>query len=186
MNAAAPDRPRPARRTLLVAAGVTIVVGALVAVLATRPPAQVGEADSPLLGQPAPQVSGPALDGSPVDLAAMRGEFVLVNFFASWCGPCHTEQPQLVALSKQIKILGVVYQDDAAHALGFLRDGAAQWPAMADPNGSTALEWGVRGPPESYLVSPGGTVVAKVLGPVTASQAGYLHTVMDRTTKAGQ
>jgi cytochrome c biogenesis protein CcmG/thiol:disulfide interchange protein DsbE len=116
----------------------------------------------------------------------MRGGFVLVNFFASWCGPCHTEQPQLVGLSGQVRVLGVVFQDSATNALHFLRQGGADWPAISDPQGALALEWGVRGPPESYLVSPDGTVVAKVLGPVTASQVDYLHDVMSRTLRSGQ
>ena len=170
----------------LVALGVAVVVAALVAVLATRPPAQSAEAASPLLGQPAPAVRGAGIDGKPVDLATMRGGFVLVNFFASWCGPCHTEQPQLVSLSSQVHVLGVVFQDSATNALHFLRQGGANWPAVSDPQGGLALEWGVRGPPESYLVSPDGTVVAKVLGPVTASQVDYLHGVMSRTLRSGQ
>lgn len=170
----------------LIALGVAVAAAALVAVLATRPPAQVAEAASPLLGQAAPSIHGAGIDGKSVDLATMRGGFVLVNFFASWCGPCHTEQPQLVGLSSQVHVLGVVFQDSAPNALRFLRRGGADWPAMADPQGAVALEWGVRGPPESYLVSPDGTVVAKVLGPVTAAQVSYLHGVMSRTLRSGQ
>jgi len=177
---------RPRRRTLVIAVSVAVVAAAFVTVLATRPPARVGEANSPLLGQPAPPISGTSIDGVPVDLGAMRGRFVLVNFFASWCGPCHTEQPQLLALSRQAQLVGVVFQDSPSSALSFLRSGGAGWPAMADPQGSTALQWGVRGPPESYLVSPDGTVVAKILGPVTASQADYLRTVMAGTLKSGE
>jgi len=170
----------------LIALGVAVALAALVAVLATRPPAHVAEAASPLLGQPAPAVRGAGLDGTTVDLATMRGEFVLVNFFASWCGPCHTEQSHLIGMSSDVHVLGVVFQDSSANALRFLRGGGAHWPAIADPQGALALDWGVRGPPESYLVSPDGTVVAKVLGPVTASQVTYLRGVMSRTLRSGQ
>ena len=181
-----PPTARSRHRTPVIALAVAVVVAALVAVLATRPPAKVGEAQSPLLGQPAPDIRATSIGGAPVDLATMRGRFVLVNFFASWCGPCHVEQPQLVALSGQVSVVGVVYQDDAQAALSFLRNGGATWPAVADPQGATALEWGVRGPPESYLVGPDGTVLAKVLGPVTTSQVAYLRTVMEHSAGAAQ
>ena len=181
-------RPRPRRwtRTRVAALGVAVAVAALVAVLATRPPAQVAEADSPLLGQPAPSLRATGVDGGQVDLAALHGQFVVVNFFASWCGPCHTEQPHLVALSSRVRVLGVVFQDSPAAALSFLRSGGAAWPAVPDPQGALALQWGVRGPPESYLVGPDGTVVAKVLGPVNDQQVSYLDGVMSRTLRSGQ
>jgi cytochrome c biogenesis protein CcmG/thiol:disulfide interchange protein DsbE len=170
----------------VVAAAVGVIVAALVAVLATRAPARVAEAASPLLGQPAPALAGTSADGQPVDLATMRGRFVLVNFFASWCGPCRTEQPELVTLSRSIPLIGVVFQDSPSAAETFLREGGARWPAVPDPDGAAALDWGVRGPPESYLVAPDGTVVAKVLGPVTASQASYLRSVMARVDAGGR
>jgi cytochrome c biogenesis protein CcmG, thiol:disulfide interchange protein DsbE len=175
------------RRGVLVAALVAGVVAvALVVVLATRPPATASQADSPLLGQPAPSISGRGLQGGTVSLASMSGQFVLVNFFASWCGPCHEEAAQLVSLSRRISVLGVTYDDAASSAAAFLSSTGAHWPAVADGSGAIAITYGVRGPPESYLVSPDGTVVAKVLGPVTGSQVAYLDAVMARTRRAGQ
>ena len=167
----------------LVAGGLLI---AFVVVLATRPPAASNQVDSPLLGKPAPAVAGPGLSGGTVSLASMRGHFVLVNFFASWCGPCHVEQASLVTLSHRIDLLGVTYDDTSASAAAFLASTGSHWPAVADPAGSISLSFGVRGPPESYLVSPDGTVVAKVLGPVTNSEISYLDGVMARTLRAGQ
>ena len=187
MTAAGADTDRPVvTRTRVVALAVAVILAVLVAVLATRPPAQVNQANSPLLGQPAPSIRAPGIGGEPVDLQAMRGQYVLVNFFASWCGPCHTEQPDLVALSATVHVIGVVFQDSSTSALQFLRQGGASWPAVADPQGALALEWGVRGPPESYLVSPDGNVVAKVLGPVTRAQISYLHGVMNQVARTGQ
>ncbi|HEV2370285.1 MAG TPA: hypothetical protein VGR90_10450, partial [Acidimicrobiales bacterium] len=97
-----------------------------------------------------------------------------------------TEQPDLVSLSQHIQLIGVVFQDSPSAAQSFLRTGGAGWPAVPDPNGAEALEWGVRGPPESYLVAPDGTVVAKVLGPVTPGQVSYLQSVMARVNAGGR
>ena len=175
------------RRPALVGAVVVgVAAAALVAVLATRPPATVAEADSPLLGQPAPAVSGPAITGGSVNLAALRGSFVLVNFFAGWCPPCLTEAPQLRSFSHRAHVIGVVFQDSAGSARAFLHRTGATWPAVTDPSGALSVQYGVRAPPESYLVSPDGTVVAKVLGPVTRAQLGYLDGVMARVLRTGQ
>lgn len=165
---------------------VALALAGLVAVLATRPPASAVGADSPLLGQPAPAIAGPALAGGNVSLASMRGDFVLVNFFAGWCPPCASEAPQLRLLSTRIRVLGVVFNDSASSARDFLARSGSSWPAVADPGGALALDYGVRAPPESYLVSPDGTVVAKILGPVGPAQVAYLDRVMQRTLQAGQ
>ncbi|HLG91818.1 MAG TPA: redoxin domain-containing protein [Acidimicrobiales bacterium] len=167
-------RRRRAWWLLGLCAVLAAVAGGLVAVLATRPAATTTEAQSPLLGKPAPDFGGASLSGPPVSLASLRGRFVLVNFFASWCAPCRTEAPELVTLAFQHKatgdlaIVGVTFNDSAQAALAFLRSTGEEWPAIADPNGQIALAYGVRGPPESYLVAPDGRVVAKFVGPVTA------------------
>lgn len=177
---------RRRRATLLGAAGAGAVAIALVVVLATRPPATSSQADSPLLGQIAPGLSGPGLAGGTVDLATMRGRFVLVNFFASWCGPCHQEAAELNQLAQHMSLLGVTYDDTSQAAARFLASSGAHWPAVVDSSGRLAITYGVRGPPETYLIGPDGTVEAKVLGPVTAAQGAYLVGVMDRLQRSGQ
>ena len=175
------------RWTTLATAGTAGVVAiALVVVLATRPPASASQANSPLLGKPAPSLSGAGLHGGTVDLASMSGRFVLVNFFASWCGPCHQEAAELNRLSHRLSVLGVTYNDTPGAAAAFLASTGAQWPAVVDSSGRIAVTYGVRGPPESYLIDPEGTVEAKVLGPVTAAQAAYLEGVMDRLRRSGR
>jgi cytochrome c biogenesis protein CcmG, thiol:disulfide interchange protein DsbE len=170
----APKRRRP-RAVMLAALAVAVVVAALVAVLATRPPASSTAAASPLLGKPAPSVTGPALTGSPVDLASLRGRFVVVNFFASWCPPCQVEEPELVQFAFQhrsagdAQVLGVVFADRSASAARFLASTGGEWPAVADPGGQIALDYGVRGPPETFVVAPDGLVVARLLGAVKAA-----------------
>ena len=170
------------------ALAVAVVVGALVAVLATRPSASSTTTASPLLGKPAPEVSGPALTGGPVDLSSLRGRFVVVNFFASWCPPCQVEEPELVQFAFQhraaddARVLGVVFADSSASAARFLASTGAVWASVADPGGQVALAYGVRGPPETFVVAPDGRVVARLLG---AAKATDLEQVLARARAEG-
>jgi len=162
------------RHTAKWVGGVVLVVGAaLVALLATRPQQTVTEVDTPLVGQTAPGINGSTLGGGSFDLASLRGRWVVVNFFASWCPPCQQEEPELVAFAYAHRspgdpaLVGVVFDDAASTAHNFMRSTGATWPAVIDPNGQTALNYGVRGPPETFIVSPDGTVVVHLDGPVT-------------------
>jgi cytochrome c biogenesis protein CcmG/thiol:disulfide interchange protein DsbE len=167
---------------------VAVVVGALVAVLATRQPASSTAAASPLLGKPAPSISSTALTGGPVDLSTIRGRFVVVNFFASWCPPCQVEQPELVQFAFQhrsagdAQVLGVVFADRNASAARFLASTGSEWPAVADPNGQIAVDYGVRGPPETFVVAPDGLVVARLVGAVKSTD---LDQVLTRARAEG-
>ena len=172
--------PAPRRHGARWAAGSVLVVSiALVAVLATRPPATATEVDSPLVGAPAPTLVGTTLGGQAFDLSSLAGRWVFVNFFASWCPPCQQEEPDLVAFAFQHRapgdaaLVGVVYDDAASSAKNFLLQSGATWPALDDPNGSIALAYGVRGPPETFLVSPNGIVVAHFDGPLTTASLDY-------------
>lgn len=157
------------------AVGALVVGAALVAVLATRPPAQNNEADTPLLGKPAPEVAGATLTGQHFDLSSLRGRWVLLNFFASWCPPCQQEQADLIAFVFQhrhatnVALVGVVYDDAPSSAARFFSQTHATWPAVVDPTGQIAIDYGVRGPPETFIVSPDGIVVTHLDGPVTSS-----------------
>jgi cytochrome c biogenesis protein CcmG/thiol:disulfide interchange protein DsbE len=161
------------------AGGVLVAAAALVALLATRPPASATEVDTPLLGHRAPAMVGTTLAGTRFDLAALRGRWVVVNFFASWCPPCQQEEPDLVTFAYQHRgpdqaaLVGVVYDDSAADARSFLSSSGATWPVLADPAGTLAVDFGVRDPPETFLVSPAGVVTAHLDGPVTAAQLDY-------------
>jgi cytochrome c biogenesis protein CcmG/thiol:disulfide interchange protein DsbE len=168
------------RHTAKWVAGVTLVVGAaLVALLATRPPQTVTEVDTPLVGQSAPSITGPTLGGGSFNLSAWRGRWVIVNFSASWCPPCQQEQPELVAFAyahrspEAAALVGVVFDDSASTARSFMRSTGATWPAVIDDGGQIALDYGVRGPPETFIVSPDGTVVAHFDGPMTNASLDY-------------
>jgi cytochrome c biogenesis protein CcmG/thiol:disulfide interchange protein DsbE len=163
----------PARR-IAIAVGLLMVL--LVAVLATRKSAADKLSESPLLGHAAPEIAGtPVLGGPPVSLSGLHGRWVVVNFFASWCVTCSIEHPELVKFSQRhevtgdASVLGVLFEDDDLAAVrAFISKNGGDWPLLQDPDGQVALDYGVRGPPESYVIDPNGFVVSKIVGRVTA------------------
>lgn len=163
-------RFRAARWSAL-AVGLAAVV--LVSVLATRQPATMVTAQSPLVGKGAPAIAAKTFSGSPVTLRSMRGHWVLVNFFASWCDACRQEDPQLEqfyysrAGGSRPEVLGVLYGDTASDGASFQREQGANWPSVVDPGGLVAANYGVGALPRSFLVDPAGKIVASILGAVT-------------------
>ncbi len=155
------------RRIALVSAIVIgIVVALLVVVLATRDPAADRLVKSPLVGGTAPPIQAETIEGTTFDLDRYQGEWVLVNFFATWCSPCRREHPELVTLdeSDAVNVVSVVYQDDPKTVQAYLDEEGGDWPILGDPSGTITLDYGVPRIPESYLIAPDGTVVAKFRG----------------------
>jgi cytochrome c biogenesis protein CcmG/thiol:disulfide interchange protein DsbE len=133
---------------------------------------------SALIGHPAPQtalppVAGLARDGAPVpglDPAAFQGAITVVNVWASWCVPCHDEAPLLVRLAqdKRIRVVGINYKDQPDNARRFLgRYGDPYAANGADENGRAAIEWGVYGVPETFVVGRDAHIAYKLIGPIT-------------------
>lgn len=126
---------------------------------------------SALQGKQAPGVQLTVLGDFPLfDDATLRdGEVKLVNFWASWCAPCRVEHPNLTQLADEgITILGVNYKDDPEKALGFLAELGNPYAASgADPQGRMALDWGLYGVPETYVIDGKGNIVLRFAGPVT-------------------
>lgn len=127
---------------------------------------------STLVGQAAPVLSLDAMEGlEPVTDEMLRAPGVkLVNFWASWCGPCRVEHPGLMALKDLgIPIIGVNFKDRPAAAIGFLDELGSPYVATgADPTGRNAIEWGVYGVPETFVIDGNGIVVLRFAGPITS------------------
>ncbi|CAH0311758.1 DsbE family thiol:disulfide interchange protein [Roseomonas sp. CECT 9278] len=130
---------------------------------------------SALIGQPAPDFSLPALDTtslpalSAADLRAPLAAPVLVNFWASWCVPCIVEHPQLMRLHREgTRVLGINYKDRPTDAAAFLtRHGNPFSKLGRDEPGRVAIDWGVYGVPETYLVDRQGLIRWRFAGPIT-------------------
>lgn len=166
-----PDRRRSGRTVRWIAIGLAIAVLAFVALLATRQPAATRVAASPLIGRTAPEISGRAVDGRAVRLSGLRGRYVVLNFFATWCVPCQREHPELREFSDEAgdkaEIIAVIFDDDPERVRQFFEERGGDWPVLDDPAGKVALDYGVRGPPESFLIAPDGVVVSRIVGEVT-------------------
>ena len=161
----------PHRRVAVwLTAGLAVVLVGLVIVLARSEPATTRAADSPLLGRPAPYVEATTIDGDQMALTDALGSWVLVNFFATWCVPCRTEHPELIQWQQRhdalgdATIVGVVFDDDLDAVRRFRDEEGGTWPMLTDPDGRIAVDFGVAGVPESYLINPDGIVVSKIVG----------------------
>ncbi|MGG7580142.1 DsbE family thiol:disulfide interchange protein [Rhizobium sp. Nf11,1] len=131
----------------------------------------IAEIPSALIGTKAPSLNLPPLEGANLPAltdAAVSGKLTLVNVFASWCIPCRDEHPILKELAKygRLNIVAINYKDKNENALRFLGELGNPYQAIGiDPNGKAAIDWGVYGIPESYLVGPDGTILYKRVGP---------------------
>ena len=144
--------------------------------LADAPPA-AGETTPGVVEQTAtmPQLRVQTVDGKPYDLAEHRGQWVLVNFWATWCGPCLHEMPELSALHamrEHVKVVGLAYDDiEPAELRAFMKQHPVAYPVVQvdtfDPPADFATP---RGLPTTYLIAPDGRMARQFLGPVTARE----------------
>ena len=177
MSGPSTDAPRQSRRWLVALPLIVFVVVAALFMLRLHggDPSKIPSA---LIGRPAPQTALPALEGlvnngvpiPGLDPAAFKGKVSVVNIWASWCVPCHDEAPLLTALAKdkRLQIVGINYKDSPDNARRFLgRYGNPFSMVGVDGNGRASIEWGVYGVPETFVVGREGTIVYKLVGPVT-------------------
>lgn len=182
---------RVLRWTGLAVVGATVV---LAVVLASRFGSDPGLVESPLIGRPAPEFALAELDGSGgASLADLKGEIVVVNFFASWCLECREEHADLVAASESfadqdVTFLQIAYQEEAADSLDYLAEAGTSDATLylEDPGSRTAIAYGVFGIPETFFIDPEGVVVGKVIGEADALILGATIDSIRKGERPGQ
>ena len=175
-EAAAPSK----MRRILVALIPLLVFGALAGVFLMQLMSgrDISAIPSALIDKPAPTLALAPLEGAiragqPVpalDTGAISGKLTLVNVWASWCIPCRREHPIILGLAQdpRINVVGINYKDKNDAALAFLGELGNPFRAIGiDPKGTAAIDWGVYGIPESFLVGEDGTILYKQVGPFT-------------------
>jgi cytochrome c biogenesis protein CcmG/thiol:disulfide interchange protein DsbE len=150
--------------------GLTVPPLAVLAFGLTRDPRLV---PSPLTGRVAPAVALRQLDGAAFTLTSLRGQVVLLNFWASWCEVCVGEHALLRDADRRwraqgLRVVGVVYDDSAASAGDWMRAHGGDWPVLLDPGSRTAIDYGLFGVPETFVIDRTGRVAHKQTGPLTA------------------
>jgi len=170
----AKQTPSPKPRRLIVLLPLLLFLGlAALFLLQLLSGRDVAEIPSALIGQPAPETNLPPLEGMGlpgVDSKTFAGNVTLVNVWASWCAPCREEHPLLLALSqdKRFAVAGLNYKDKPENARRFLGSLGNPYAAIGvDDAGRTAIDWGVYGVPETFLVGRDGKIRFKHVGPLT-------------------
>jgi cytochrome c biogenesis protein CcmG/thiol:disulfide interchange protein DsbE len=172
--------PPPRRRRPLLILAPLVLFGAMALMFAfALTKGDPSKLPSALIGKPAPALALTAIDGLVDGQRAVpqltgeilgRGEVTVVNFWASWCGPCVEEHPLLVELAQKsnVRLVGINYKDAASNARRFLGRYGNPFSAVgADTTGRTAIEWGVYGMPETFIIDAQGRIAFKQVGAIT-------------------
>jgi len=195
--------PRP--RRLLVTLPLLVFAGLAALFMLRLGAGDPSRIPSPLIGRPVPQFALPPLAGraappgveasaeaAGLDAAALKsGHVTLINVFASWCAECHAEHGILMALatSPRMKELGaaldgIVYKDKAEDARRYLGSKGDPYAAVGDDrSGRTAIDFGVYGVPETFVVKGDGTLAYKLIGPITPDNIGTLEAEIDKAAR---
>ena len=179
MTAMEKENAWPSRRRIAVLAPLLVFLGLVVLFVLRLQSGDPSRIPSALIGHPVPQTSLPPVagldrNGEPVpgiDPAQFKGAVTVVNVWASWCVPCHDEAPLLLQLAKdsRVRLVGINYKDQPDNARRFLgRYGNPFAATGADQAGRAAIEWGVYGVPETFVVGRDGRIVYKLVGPINA------------------
>jgi cytochrome c biogenesis protein CcmG, thiol:disulfide interchange protein DsbE len=187
--------PHAARRPLLIFMPL-MLFAALVGLFLVR--LYSGDASllpSALIGRQVPAFALPPVEGLPdkqgfSDADLRQGKVTLVNVFASWCLPCHQEHELIMRLSADpaltrggVRLFGIAYKDDPANIKRFLDEAGDPFARIgADRRGRVAIDWGVYGVPETFIVKGDGTIAYRFVGPVTGDA--YQETILPEIEKA--
>jgi cytochrome c biogenesis protein CcmG/thiol:disulfide interchange protein DsbE len=188
---------RRGARTLLMVLPLAVFLGLLVAFLYRLGNDDPSRLPSALIGRAAPATTLPPLAGLVADGTAvpgltpqtLPGQVSVVNVWASWCVPCHDEAPLLKALAadKRFQIVGINYKDITDNARRFLGRYGNPFDAVGvDANGRAAIDWGVYGVPETFIVGRDGRIAYKLVGPITpANIETVLKPQIEKALRAG-
>lgn len=165
------------RRIIAIVASASLVLGLMVLLgigLANQSPV-TGRSGFTRVGKPAPQIQFTAFDGQPMDLQEQRGKPVVINFWASWCGPCRQEAKVLENLwnayrDQDVVFIGVDIQDSDSDARAFISEFGVTYPNGMDVDGRITIDYGVIGIPVTFLVDRDGIVTRRWVGGVRKSQ----------------
>lgn len=173
-------RPRSLRGSAL-----AVVIALLAPVIAACSSGAAGPA-APLteLTGEAPDLSGALLGGGTFDASVLEGSVIVVNFWATWCGPCRREQPMLTSLEsalrdRGVRFVGVNYRDDGAAAISYLEEFSVAYPSLADPDGGVAFLFEVPFLPTTIVIDAEGQLRFRVVGEIDR------ETLADLIARAG-
>ena len=166
------------RRRLIVLVPLIVFLGLVMLFLIRLFAGDPSHIPSALIGHPAPQTDLPPVAGLDrngaavpgIDPASFKNAVTVVNVWASWCVPCHDEAPLLMQIAgdSRVRVVGINYKDEPENARRFLgRYGNPFAAAGADRSGRAAIEWGVYGVPETFIVGRDARIAYKLVGPIT-------------------
>jgi cytochrome c biogenesis protein CcmG, thiol:disulfide interchange protein DsbE len=145
---------------------VVVAIGGVVA-------AEIATSGGGQSSRPAPGLPTEVLSGRRVDLASLRGRPAIVNFWASWCGPCKQEAPELRRFAAQVghraSVVGVDWNDRPDNARAFITQSRWRYPVLRDSTGHVGTAYGLQGLPTTFVLNAKGDIVQKLQGPQTVS-----------------
>jgi cytochrome c biogenesis protein CcmG, thiol:disulfide interchange protein DsbE len=176
-------------RWVMVGLAVAVLLPVLVA-MGSRLGKDATVTPSVLIGKPAPAFTLPTLDGKTISNADLRGRPYVVNFWASWCGPCRDEHGTLRGFweryrDRGVMLLGVIMHDEPGRARAFQEELGGDWPLLQDSKDQTLVDFGVRSPSETFVVNEDGIIVKRFTGPLGAGQLDRVLATQTRLAATG-
>lgn len=176
------DSPRRRRVAPYISGAVALIVVALLVVLLTADKTPPESAESPLIGNIAPDSRGVLADGSPFDLSRRKGSWVVLNFFTHNCVPCIREHPELIEFAEQQRALGAdgaelytIVRDSTRRQVDeFFAERGGDWPIVYDPEYQFSNDFAVVQVPETWVIDPNGFVRSRQISQVTAEGLGAM------------